>query len=161
MGSGRSDLGIEGRKSGRFQAEGLITANNPIEDAANLWHFTRMRLRELISGLSVMAMTTGCATIAAEEQAAVFRDPARFEGQRVYVCGRLSGTSNIYSSDDEPRGLSIWATEETAPLVLQKLKSQRSVCLKGIIEHIGCETKKEIICTDWAFDYAIKVAEVE
>ena len=120
-----------------------------------------MRFSKLISGLLVIATTSGCATLSTEEQAAVFQEPARFEGQEVYVCGRLSETSNIYSSDDESRGLGIWATEESAPLILQKSKSQRSTCLRGIIEHVGCETNKEIICTDWAFDYAIKVAEVE
>lgn len=120
-----------------------------------------MRFSKVISGLLTMAAMSGCATLANEEQAAVFREPARFEGREAYVCGRLSGTSNIYSSRDERRGLGILATEETATLILQKWKSQRSACLKGIIEHVGCETKKEIICTDWAFDYAIKVAEVE
>lgn len=57
--------------------------------------------------------------------------------------------------------LGIWATEQTAPLILQKSKSQRSACLRGTIERVGCETDEEIVCTDWASDYAIKVAEVE
>ncbi|QDH33100.1 hypothetical protein [Porphyrobacter sp. YT40] len=108
-----------------------------------------------------MATTSGCVTPAAEEQAAIFLEPSRFEGQEVSVCGRLRGTSNIYSADDETRMLGIWATEQTAPLILQKSKSQRSACLRGTIERVGCETDKEIVCTDWDSDYAIKVAEVE
>lgn len=120
-----------------------------------------MRFSTVISGLLAMATTSGCATLAAEGQAAVFQDPASFAGQEVYVCSRLSGTSNIYSADDEPRGLAILATEEIAPLVFEKWKNQRSACLRGTIEYLGCETNKEIICTNWAFDYAINLSEVE
>ncbi|QKG71781.1 hypothetical protein [Erythrobacter mangrovi] len=118
-------------------------------------------MSKVISALLAINTTTGCATLAAEQQPSVFADPARFVGQEVYICGRLSGTSNIYSSYNKSWGLSILATEVTAPLILQKSLNQRSACFRGTIEDVGCDTSKEIICTDWAFDHAINVAEVE
>lgn len=131
-----------------------------IADSPKLCIFRVMRFRAMILGLLALALGSGCATLTTEDQATVFREPSRFEGQEVYVCGRLNGTSNIHSARDEALGLSIRSTEKTAPLILQRSKNRGSACLRGIIEYIGCATDKEIICTDWAFDYAIELAEV-
>ena len=137
-----------------------LSGRDDIADSLKLRIFKVMRVGAMILGLMALALGSGCATLTTEDQAAVFREPSRFEGQEVYVCGRLNGTSNIHSARDEALGLSIRSTEKTAPLILQRSKNRGSACLRGIIKYIGCATDKEIICTDWAFDYAIELAEV-
>lgn len=137
-----------------------ITPNAAVADISKLCDSRIMHSKITIILLLAVLLGTGCATLTTEDQAGIFLEPARFEGQEVNVCGRLRGTSNIYSSRDKDQGLSIWASEETASIILQQFKKQKSACIRGTIEYLGCETGADTICVDAAFDYAVRVAEV-
>ena len=120
-----------------------------------------MRTASFIVFCWIIILGSGCSSIATRDHATVFKEPARFAGQRVEVCGRFrGGTSNIFASVGKDHGLSILSNEETAILIFKKFKSQKSACLHGTIEYLGCETHAKIICVDSAFDYAIRVEEV-
>jgi hypothetical protein len=120
-----------------------------------------MRLNTIIVGFLALALGSGCATVTAEDQARVFREPARFVGKEVRVCGRLTPTSIVYRANDKAWGLNIWSNEALGRQILYLSNNQGTGCVRGTIEYVGCDSDDEVICTDWTFDYAIKVAEVE
>lgn len=120
-----------------------------------------MRLNTIIVGFLALGLGSGCATVAAEDQVAVLREPARFVGKEVHVCGRLTPTSIVYRANDKAWGLNIWSNEALGSQILDLSRNQGFGCVRGTIEYIGCETGDEVICTDWSFDYAIKAAAVE
>jgi hypothetical protein len=108
---------------------------------------------------SAAAFAAGCQTVPTERGAPVFQNPDQFVGQAVTVCGYLTGPANILQRPNDVNvGLSIHGGAHARDLA--QLVERAPVCLTGTINYIGCETDSEVVCTDWAFDYAINVAEI-
>lgn len=117
--------------------------------------------RNFTAGAIFIALA-GCATVDPVASRAVFQNPARYQGHLVSVCGYLVGTGNISERlGDVDDGLNIDGGQfGPALLRLARTDERAKVCLSGTIRHSGCETDPNILCTDWAYDYAIMVREI-
>lgn len=105
-----------------------------------------------------------CCAALTSTGSAVFENPKQFLGQKVVVCGWLSGSSNIterhpLSSNGDVHGLSI---RDPGPLHPAKPGRQlhKRACLEGVIVYIGCG-ERDIICVDWNYPYGIDVKHVD
>ena len=113
-------------------------------------HALEMRM---VAVCSALLAGTSCATIQQGQSAAVFASPSNYVGEEVVVCGWLLGVSNILQDRDEADvGLSILVGDKLSNGVRQ-LSQRTHACVSGRIEHLGCGSA---ICTDWAYDYAIR-----
>jgi len=113
----------------------------------------------MIAAWAALLVGTSCATARQSESAAIFASPSKYVDQHVVVCGYLSGVSNILQTrGDVDKGLSILIGEELAPRV-RRLSQRTRACLRGKIEHVGCGSGS-VICTDWAYEYAIRVNRI-
>lgn len=108
--------------------------------------------------LVLMVVLVACQTAPAPALL-VYGEPEQLLGKEAQVCGYLAGPANITERrGDLRRGLSVIATEAQAPRLLKR-EGER-VCLVGLVQYVGCATDPQVVCTDWAYDYAIKVREV-
>jgi hypothetical protein len=104
-------------------------------------------------------LIVACQSVPVNSDAAVYSNPAQFVGQAVTVCGFLAGSANILQRrNDTSIGLSIDGGPYSRRLA--QLGERAAVCLSGTISYLGCATNPEFICTDAAFDYQIRVAEI-
>jgi hypothetical protein len=88
----------------------------------------------------------------------IFVHPGNYVGKPVNVCGYILDGSNIIEgkSYSHPRltgGLSILEMGDVG------FRYKGHICVEGVIEYAGCETG-DVVCTDAAFDYGIKVRKV-
>lgn len=102
------------------------------------------------------AAVSGCAHTRPRNE--VFASPERFLERDVTVCGQITDSSNIVedgtgSGEVRPAGLSIL---EGGPL---NLRFRGRICVEGPINYVGCKTGTAI-CTDWAYDYGIRIRRV-
>lgn len=81
----------------------------------------------------------------------VFISPQSYLGRTVAACGFIQDGSTIRLRRNEiVQGLNIVDRGPVKPLF------RGSICLIGKIEYNGC--KKQNICTDWAYDYGIRIS---
>jgi hypothetical protein len=111
-----------------------------------------------IACILIPAILAGCQTAPAPATNPVFTDPASYVDQQVSVCGYLSHTGNLHAGKGSDLGLSVDGGEQYRKLA--RLADGAKVCLRGTIAYAGCGAADEIVCTDWSFDYAIRVEEV-
>jgi hypothetical protein len=114
---------------------------------------------KVIAALCAVLVTGASCTTAQQSQSQViFASPNAYVGKVVVVCGSLSGVSYIVETkDDVLTGLSILVGENLADPVRQ-LSQRTRACLSGTVEHLGCGSSA--ICTDWAYEYAIRVNRI-
>ena len=109
--------------------------------------------------LLFLALASCQTSSVAPRSSPVFADPAAYVGKQVTVCGRLSGTANIYEERGD-RGLSISPIAEGLKPKFARFRQHGRVCLSGEVSYVGCQSDPRIICTDWAFDYALKFTDI-
>lgn len=114
------------------------------------------------AALCVTAAFAGCADgQRGAISAAVFRDPGRFLGQSVRICGYIhdrAEDANIWISRGarrEPHGLGLGFYFDDAARRPTKW-DDRFTCVIGRIERPGCG--KEMMCTQSSFEYGIRLA---
>ena len=112
-----------------------------------------------IAGLFLLTLASCQTSSVAHQSPHVFADPGSYLGQQVTVCGRLSGTANIHEERGD-RGLSISLAGDGLQPNLASLSQHAHVCLTGEVTYLGCQSDTGIICTDWAFDYALEVVGI-
>lgn len=114
------------------------------------------------AGLLALVFLASCQSVSPRHSGSVFRNPADHIGQQVRVCGNLSGTANLAENREATHVLGIWtAAGDGIAVRLVGIGEYGRVCLTGTIRYIGCATDAEIICTDWATDYAIEVRRID
>ena len=110
----------------------------------------------LILSLSISACSTVGASQPAPSDATKWDKIETLLGKPVLLCGAIPNRANLYADQEEVgphRGVSLIYEQNFTRW------RQGEVCVRGTLEYIGCGVG-EIICTDAAFPYAIRVSEI-
>ena len=104
---------------------------------------------------AMVGLLCGCATLKDADQPNAFQNPSGHLNKRTTVCGFLSGAANVSPSKDSLDGLNVEAGRFATQLLA--VGENEKVCLSGTIIYAGCHSGSDVICTDWAHDYTMRV----
>jgi hypothetical protein len=117
------------------------------------------QMRIVILGLGAAALLTACATLTSDKTPNAFQAPQTYLHKQTTVCGYLSGATTIRPKRQEiETGLNLDANRFATQLLA--IGEAKKVCVSGPISYMGCANDPNVICTDAAFDYNIRVDSV-
>lgn len=103
----------------------------------------------------VLSLVSGCVSVTSVGDD-IFLTPAEHRNKIVVVCGQMIDSANLIRpsiGEESTEGLVLLNHGPLDPL------HRGEVCVRGLLDYVGC-LDGEVICTDGAYNYGIRVYEV-